>query len=326
VLFPAFPGFPQLSLAFRKRRTHLRPPWQTTEESLLKWTDVDLYGRHDSKGAKHMSFVTTAPEALDYAAGKLDGIGTSLAAQNAAAAASTAGVAPAAADEVSALQATQFSAYGTLYQQISAEATAINQAFVQMLGTSAGSYGATEASNSAATGIAGLDGFSPLGQLTQFGQFGIIPGAMSNGSMIGMFAGGPFLGSASTFAQLAQSGGGAGAGATAASDTSVGGLSLADAATPAAVTTSPVLTGAGQGSAVGRLSVPSSWGASGAFPAASTTPASVAGWTSSAAPQSAQVTTVPAGVPSMVSTARTSGLGAPRYGIKPKVMPKPAVI
>src|SRR5271155_5303835 len=99
-----------------------------------------------------MSFVTTAPEALDYAAGKLEGIGTSLAAQNAAAAASTASVAPAAADEVSALQATQFGAYGHLYQQVSAEATAINQAFVQMLGTSAGSYGTTEATNAAATG------------------------------------------------------------------------------------------------------------------------------------------------------------------------------
>ncbi len=101
-----------------------------------------------------MSYVTTHPEALDFAAGKLEGIGTSLAAQNAASAASTASVAPAAADEVSALQATQFSAYGNLYQQVSEQATAIHQAFVQMLGTSAGSYGDTEAANSAATGTA----------------------------------------------------------------------------------------------------------------------------------------------------------------------------
>src|SRR5581483_10374969 len=135
-----------------------------------------------------MSFVTTQPEALDYAAGKLEGIGTALDAQNSAAAASTATVAPAAADEVSALQATQFSAYGSLYQQISAQAAAINQAFVQMLGTSAGSYGATEASNAAATdGIVStislgyLGGISPLGQSTQFGQFGLIPGLITNG-------------------------------------------------------------------------------------------------------------------------------------------------
>ena len=41
-----------------------------------------------------MSFVTTQPEALDYAAGKLEGIGTSLAAQNASAAASTSKAVP----------------------------------------------------------------------------------------------------------------------------------------------------------------------------------------------------------------------------------------
>ncbi len=162
-----------------------------------------------------MSYVTTDPEALDYAAGKLEGIGTSLAAQNASAAASTTGVAPAAGDEVSALQATQFSTYGNLYQQVSAEATAINQAFVQMLGLSGDSYGTTEAANSAATGAAGLGGFSLLGQLTQFGQFGVVPGALSNGSMIGMFAGNPFIGAASTFAQLNSAAGSAGAGGAA---------------------------------------------------------------------------------------------------------------
>ncbi len=113
-----------------------------------------------------MSYVTTHPEALDFAAGKLEGIGTALAAQNAASAMSTATVAPAAADEVSALQATQFSAYGNLYQQVSEQATAIHQAFVQMLTTSAGSYGDTETANSAATGTASLGGFDLLGQLT----------------------------------------------------------------------------------------------------------------------------------------------------------------
>jgi hypothetical protein len=279
-----------------------------------------------------MSFVTTEPAALDYAAGKLEGIGTSLAAQNASAAASTTGVAPAAADEVSALQATQFSAYGNLYQQISAEATAINQAFVQMLGLSGNSYGTTEATNSAATGTSGLGGISIWGQLTQFGQFGAIPGAMSGGTMDGMYAGGPLIGAASSFMQLAQSGAGASAGAGAASAASagvgdLGGLSLADAAAPAAVGTGPVLAGVGQAPAVGGLSVPPSWAASGGFSAAGATPATLtgAGWTSAAAPHGAPVTTVPGGVPSMASTGRTSGLGAPRYGMKPKVMPKSTV-
>jgi PPE-repeat protein len=280
-----------------------------------------------------MSFVTTQPEALDYAAGKLEGIGTSLATQNASAAASTMAVAPAAADEVSALQATQFSAYGNLYQQVSAEATAINQAFVQMLGLSGDSYGTTEATNSAATGTGSLRGFSLLGQLTQFGQFGILPGAMSDGSMVGLYAGSPLLGSASSFMGLAQAGGGAAAGAGAAGTASaglgdLGEMSLADAPAPAAVGAAPVLAGFGQASAVGRLSVPQSWATGGGFSSVGATPATLAGagWTSAAAPHSAPVNTVPGGVPSMVSTSRTSGLGAPRYGVKPKVMPKPTVV
>lgn len=52
-----------------------------------------------------MSFVTTQPEALAAAAGSLQGIGSALNAQNAAAATPTTGVVPAAADEVSALTA-----------------------------------------------------------------------------------------------------------------------------------------------------------------------------------------------------------------------------
>ncbi len=277
-----------------------------------------------------MSYVTTQPDALEYAAGKLEGIGTSLAAQNASAAASTAGVAPAAADEVSALQATQFSAYGNLYQQVSAEATAINQAFVQMLGTSADSYGTTEAANSAATGTASVGGFSLLGQLTQFGQFGLVPGAMADGSMLGLYAGSPLISSASTFAQLSSAAGSVGGGADAASTPSAGldGLSLLDAGAPAGVGAAPVpvLAGVGQALTVGGMSVPPSWAAGGGFSAASATPATVAGWTSSAAPHGAPVTTVPGGVPSMASTGRVSGLGSPRYGVKPKVMPKSTVV
>ncbi|MCV6982595.1 PE family protein, partial [Mycolicibacterium pulveris] len=44
-----------------------------------------------------MSFVTTLPIALEAAAGKLEALGSALAAQNAAAAAPTTGVVPAAA-------------------------------------------------------------------------------------------------------------------------------------------------------------------------------------------------------------------------------------
>jgi hypothetical protein len=97
-----------------------------------------------------MSFVTAQPEALSVAAANLTGIGSAVAAQNAAAAAPTTGVVPAAADEVSALTAAQFVAHAQMYQAVSAQATAIHDMFVSTLGTSAGSYAATEAANAAA--------------------------------------------------------------------------------------------------------------------------------------------------------------------------------
>ena len=99
-----------------------------------------------------MSFVSTQPEALTAAAGTLQLIGSSVSGQNAAAAAPTTGVVPAAADEVSALTAAQFAAHAQLYQAVSAQAAAIHEMFVNTLGTSAGSYAATEAANAIAAG------------------------------------------------------------------------------------------------------------------------------------------------------------------------------
>lgn len=99
-----------------------------------------------------MSFVTTQPEFLVGATGQLAGIGAAVNAGNAAAAASTTGVAPAAADAVSALTAAQFAVYAQMYQEVAAQAEAIHEMFVATLGTSAGSYAATEAANAVATG------------------------------------------------------------------------------------------------------------------------------------------------------------------------------
>jgi hypothetical protein len=99
-----------------------------------------------------MSFVSTQPEALTAAAGTLQLIGSSVSGQNAAAAAPTTGVVPAAADEVSALTAAQFAAHAQLYQAVSAQAATIHEMFVNTLGTSAGSYAATEAANAVAAG------------------------------------------------------------------------------------------------------------------------------------------------------------------------------
>jgi hypothetical protein len=98
-----------------------------------------------------MSFVLTQPELLTAAAGELTSVGAAIYAENAAAAAPTTGVIPAAADEVSTLTAAQFVAHAQMYQALSAQAAAIHEAFVTTLGTTAGSYAATEAANTVAT-------------------------------------------------------------------------------------------------------------------------------------------------------------------------------
>jgi hypothetical protein len=99
-----------------------------------------------------MSFVSAQPAELTAAADNLQGIGSTMTAQNAAAAAPTTGVIPAAADEVSALTAAQFATHAEMYQAISAQAAAIHEMFVNTLGASAGAYAATEATNAAAAG------------------------------------------------------------------------------------------------------------------------------------------------------------------------------
>lgn len=99
-----------------------------------------------------MSFVTTQPELLTTAAGNLEGIGSTLSASTAAAAAPTTRVFPAAADVVSALTAAQFASHAVMFQAVSAQAAAVHDLFVATLRTSAASYAATEAANAVAAG------------------------------------------------------------------------------------------------------------------------------------------------------------------------------
>jgi PE family protein/PPE family protein len=283
-----------------------------------------------------MSFVKALPEALAAAAGQLQGIGTSMTAQNAAIAAPTTGVIPAAADEVSALQATQFSAYGSLYQSISAEAQAIHEMFVSTLGTSASSYGATEAANTTAASLSSSGGGSILdwlgvgssteginGAISQMVNIGGGNWASAMSNLVGMAGGGLLPAAEEAEAAVGAEAGGLAAGLGGGLD----GAALSGAVGPAGFGGMPVLAGLGQASSIGGVSVPPSW-AGQAIPAASATPATLAGagWTT-AAPQAAPVTTMPAGMPSVASAGRGGyGFGAPRYGVKPTVMPKPAVV
>ncbi len=99
-----------------------------------------------------MSNVITNPEVLAAAAGRLHAINEALKAGNAAAAAPTVGVVPAAGDLVSALTAAQFASHAQLYQTVSAHAATVQEFMATMLGACSGSYAATEAANAAALG------------------------------------------------------------------------------------------------------------------------------------------------------------------------------
>jgi PPE-repeat protein len=113
-------------------------------------------------------------------------------------------------------------------------------------------------------------------------------------------------------------------------DTVVGGLGgtmLAGAVGPTGVAgfgAAPVLAGLGQATSVGGLSVPAAWSAATPAGTGSATLAGT-GWT--AATEEAGMTAVPAGMPSVASAGRGGfGFGAPRYGIKPTVMPKHVLV
>lgn len=272
-----------------------------------------------------MSFVTTHPEAMAATAGNLQAIGSAMTAQNTAAAAPTTGIAPAGADEVSVLQATQFAAYGQLYQQISAQAAAIQEMFVNTLRTSADSYGSTETANSAAADasaagglLAGLTG--PTAADPAFGLGGIA----SNSAILAAMQAGTVGSAASEFTGL-------GKGYITSPSGVVHHVSPESLAMPAAGLvgpTAPTAPGAAVSATAGQAAastpgapVSPAWAAEPA-PAA-TTPAALSGTSTAAAAPRAATAAVPAGLPS--SGGDQGSRGRLRYGIKPKVMPRPPV-
>jgi PPE-repeat protein len=85
----------------------------------------------------------------------------------------------------------------------------------------------------------------------------------------------------------------------------------------------PVLAAAGGGSSIGQLSVPPSWAGGAGIPAAST-PVTLASqsWTGAPGGVSTGSPGTMAGMPAVANGGRGgSSFGAPRYGVKPKVMP-----
>jgi hypothetical protein len=295
-----------------------------------------------------MAYVSTAPAAIAAAATQLEGIGNSFSAESAAAATPTTAVAPAASDEVSALQAGVFSTYGQLYQTVSAQAEAIHQQFVNTLQSSSGSYQDTEAANQAGAAASSLSNASSAASdtpitsfitgLTSFLEngFGILPGGASSNllqvpldevgnftsaesDLIGMGGGGLMTALAGPSTASADFGG---LGSALASDVGPAGA-MGGAGGLGGVGAAPVLAAAGTGSSIGPMSVPPSWAGGAGIPAASThvTLASHS-WAAAPGGMSTGAPGTMAGLPAVANGGRGgSSFGAPRYGVKPKVMP-----
>lgn len=97
-----------------------------------------------------MSFVSARPEMLEAASADLAGIGSTLAAANASAAVPTMAVPAPGADGVSAAISAMFGWHGQAYQQLSAQAGAFHEQFVQLLRAGTQSYSTVDAANQAA--------------------------------------------------------------------------------------------------------------------------------------------------------------------------------
>lgn len=93
-----------------------------------------------------MAFVLATPDLLGAAASNVADIGSSLKSATTAAAAHTNSLAAAAADEVSTQIAALFSTHGLEFQQLSAQASAFQEQFVQTLSASANAYRTAETS------------------------------------------------------------------------------------------------------------------------------------------------------------------------------------
>ena len=302
-----------------------------------------------------MSFVSTIPPELLAAQGQLTAILSNLEAQNAGAGSATTVVAPAAADPVSIQQAAIFSAYGTQYQTTAAAAQTQLQQYSSTLGVSSNAYGDTESVNAAqatlssatsnATAAAATPGNTPLdwlawllgstGNGTNPNMLGGIFGLSSNGANIGNIGVGNWASAGSDLLGLA--GGGL---VDTSADAAGAGLAANVAAAPEVATGGAAAGGMGMvgmggvpvasmGSAtmVNNLAVPPSWAGTYASvaPTSTVSPVMTAGWTA-AAPQAGVGNVIP-GMPGMATAGRSSaGFGAPRYGVKPIVMPKPQAV
>lgn len=270
-----------------------------------------------------MPFVKAAPEAMTAAAGQLQAIGEVLATQNASVLGPTTVIAPAGTDPVSQMQAALFSTYGSLYQSISDQAAAVHQQLVQVLGQNAGAYSTAEATNQATTSLdAAIQGFlSDILGVPSSGSTSVLSGNMANIGNIGM---GNWASAGSALLGLA--GGGLLDFPEEVAAEAGGLVGVAAPVTTVGVGAMPVAAGMAQATTVGAMSVPPSWAGEGVA-AANATPARLAAAGLSTPPRAATMMAVPAMMPPAAAAGRGVGrFGAPRYGVKPTVVPKPSAV
>lgn len=281
---------------------------------------------------------------LQAAVTALTNADTALAPDIAAISAVTA-VVPPGTDQVSIAQAAAIDAWGATLQTALANGQSYATQFIANLSNASDTYSFAEATNAAsatASAAAGSGGAGDGGVLTTISQLlggpsGSLNGnpfsLSSNTANIGNIGAGNWASAMSDLLGMAGGGllpagsdtiGDAGVAAALASDTTPVGVGVGGMGGFGAMPMGAM----GGGTLVGNLSAPPSWAGT-ITPVAGTvaSPLQTVGFTG-AAPQAAAGTGM-AGMPGMVTggAGRSSaGFGAPRYGVKPIVMPKLATV
>lgn len=275
---------------------------------------------------------TLGPGVLQAAVTALTNADTALA-PDIAAVATVAATVPPGADSVSIAQVAALDAWASTLQTALANGQSYATQFIANLSNASDTYTFTEAANAADATVTGpvSDIITQIATLLGGPVSSVNPlSVSSNAANLVNIGGGNWASAMSDL--LGMAGGGL---LPAGSDT------IGDAGVAAALAseTTPVGAGVGGfgampmgamggGTLVGNLSAPPSWGGT-VTPVAgtATSPLRTVGWTA-AAPEAASGSFIP-GMPGMVTGGAgrsTAGFGAPRYGVKPIVMPKPATV
>lgn len=276
---------------------------------------------------------------LDSAVTALTGLSNSLATEEAGIASATTIIAPAGTDSVSTQQAAIFSAFGTELQTVLTQGQSYATQFETNLGNASGTYQFAEATNAANTAASAADppaagsGINFLSYLLGGPETSSAPGLGGAFGLSGNTANLWNVGGGNWASAMSDLLGMAGGGLLDTSGTAAGAGLAADVASSPGLGAASAMVGMGglpaasMGSAtmVSKLSVPATW-AEAAVPVASpVTAIQTVGWTA-AAPQAGVGTIIP-GMPGMGAAGRNAaGFGAPRYGVKPIVMPKPTAV